>query len=70
MDLHQGWPGAAIAMKVDATDAKRKQLQEWAKGQEGGGGGGSWRTSELELDDAANSSRGEEMVAGMEEKDK
>ena len=28
------------------------------------------RTSELELDDAANSSRGEEMVAGMEEKDK
>ena len=35
-----------------------------------GGGWGSWRTSELELDDAANSSRGEEMVAGMEEKDK
>ena len=41
--LHQG---EVAAMKVDAKDAKRKQLQEWQKGQRGGL---ESRTSELEL---------------------
>ena len=63
VEVHQG---EAAAMKVDAKDAKMKQFQEWEKGRR------------VEVEDewirirprAANSSREEEMVVGMEEKDK